>query len=96
MPNAPTSPVPSSPSFQRASRATQRPSSSASGGSHTVDETSTHDGASVKSDANATTDLWTGEQKSEGENDDDIDELDDGHGVPGSHMDKSDVKKMTS
>jgi len=48
----------------------------------------------VKSDANATTELWTtGEQKSEGDNDDDdenMDEIDDGH------TDKSDVKKMRS
>lgn len=93
MPNAPTSPVPSSPSFQRASRTTQRPSSLS--GSNAGDETSTHDGASVKSDAttaNATTDLFTGGRHSEADDDDGIDEITNGDG----DMDKSDGKKMTS
>ena len=104
MPNAPTSPVPSSPSFQRASRTTQRSSSSdhptsGTGGTGTggspFDETSTHDGGSVKSDANMTTELWSGGHKTE-EDDDDGDEIDDGYDVQGSHTDKPGVKKLAS
>ena len=49
----------------------------------------------MKSDANMTTELWSGGHKTE-EDDDDGDEIDDGYDAQGSHTDKPGVKKLAS